>query len=286
MRHSGHSRRRNSGPNRSRRWSVAALIVGVPVSFLTAVMVLLQANSPNAKLGRDLCPVDGIQRVGHTVILIDQSDVIEQGYFAYLEELIQDIKFKLNRGEKLSIYTISDSVNRLPTRIFALCSPGGGDTVNPLISTPAKARQVFRQKFQQPLKAMVRQLDPAKNSSKSPIMEALTFLQGTIDFQLQAGPRRLIIFSDMLQNSTYSHYRTDVSFRKFRNSKQSRALIADLTGVEVEIHYVLRTTRNRVQGVGHIDFWRQYFGQSGVDPKIAVAQRGETRPSIAQNVSE
>ncbi|MCW5699602.1 MAG: hypothetical protein KIT00_07160, partial [Rhodospirillales bacterium] len=96
----------------------------------------------------------------------------------------------------------------------------------------------------------------------SPIAEALTGIMDRADFQKSISSRKLVLVSDLLQNSsTYSFYRQSATWDSYQNSASGEA-IPDMHGVVVVArivprrHYNLPITRLKT-------FWSRYFEAAG-----------------------
>ena len=75
---------------------------------------------------------------------------------------------------------------------------------------------------------------------------------------------RLILVSDMLQHTDgASHYRGLTAFDAFRETSFYKKIRADLRFVEIDIFYVHRDTKKKIQGAIHVNFWRNFFVDQG-----------------------
>ena len=94
-------------------------------------------------------------------------------------------------------------------------------------------------------------------------MESLqALLVSTPGFVDASYPRRIIIVSDLIQNSeTFSFYRDD-SWRRFIRSQDAERLAGRLRGVEVEICRIPRPGA-KVDKATVDDFWANYFDRAG-----------------------
>jgi hypothetical protein len=113
-------------------------------------------------------------------------------------------------------------------------------------------------------------LDGATGAEQSPILEsiqsvALTELQKPGQEKL---PKRLIVASDLLQNTTdVSFYRGLPEPKTFTDSAVFRRLRTDLSGVEVELWMLERSDAATTQPRSLADLWERIIGAEGGDAR-------------------
>ena len=243
-------------------------VAGMCILGLMLVPLFLKDGNGSAVDPDTLCPRSG--NYGHTVILVDKTDPFTPTQQHVLQQVIASIRDHMAVADKLSIYILDDTNYVAPQPAFALCNPGSGRDANPIYQNPQKVERVFRERFGQPLERILKPLMAANERAASPIMEMIREISTIDDFGAHgdSGPnaprRRLVIFSDMLQNmADYSHYRTRADFETFRTSQYYYGVHAPLSGVEVEIYYLVRPHTRQLQTRGHILFWEQYFRRAG-----------------------
>jgi hypothetical protein len=223
-----------------------------------------------------LCPKKGPQAL--TVILVDRTDPLTAVQQQALRQRLHGIKDDMARYEGLTVYSVGPVDHELlRPEIPRLCNPGRGTDIHPAIGNPRLVERTWQERFSAPLDRLFDELLKPHKARTSPIMEsiqsvAVTAFQGR---QISKISRRLVIVSDMLQHSTeYSQYDAIRSFETFRQSPYYHQVRTDLRGIEVEILYVRRTTRHRVQGKGHIEFWQHYIRDMGGVLTHVVALEG------------
>jgi len=152
-----------------------------------------------------------------------------------------------------------------------LCNPGRGDQVNALFRNPAQIEERFNEKFNQPLETILEDLVEPKEAPNSPVLEALARLGQTDAFSNRAPARRIVMISDMLQNSdVFTIYGgggtlpenipdaisvADTTMRRFGDS---------LNGVELEIRLIPRQRYVDMQRGALKDYWDEIFAELGV----------------------
>ncbi|MCX4176699.1 MULTISPECIES: hypothetical protein [Paraburkholderia] len=214
------------------------------------------------ELDQRMCPVSG--PVGQFVLLVDKTDPLnftqKQAFQAFLEQLITQ---RIPAGYLLSVFVLDNDYTATARPVFEECNPGDGTGKSEMNANLSHLKKRFEQGFREPMLRLADELEAKKSSRFSPIFEMLemTAING---FRKQnvTGPRRLIIVSDMLHNTPeYSMYRGNFDFDRFHDSDYGRKATADLTGVEVEIEYLLNTPK--LQTRRNLKFWEDYFAAGG-----------------------
>ena len=197
----------------------------------------------------------------HTILLVDKTDPFTEKQIIALKKKSRQLKQQLNQFEKLSIYILDDINYAAPTPIFSMCSPGTGKEANELYQNPTKIQMKFDAFFGKPLDDAIDQLIQVSKAPQSPILEMLAEINLVPDFNKDRA-RKLIIVSDLLQNMPdYSHYKKEISFSEWLEDKQT-SIANSFLNTSIDILYI-RRKGNRIQGATHLDFWRQYFINSG-----------------------
>jgi len=141
-----------------------------------------------------------------------------------------------------------------------------------LFRNPEQIEQRFNEKFDQPLEQILEDLVEPKEAPNSPVLEAMARLGQTDAFSDRAPARRIVIISDMLQNSdVFSIYGgggempanmpdaisvADTTMRRFGDS---------LNGVAIEIRLIPRARYVDMQRGPLKDYWNEVFDELGVD---------------------
>ncbi len=126
------------------------------------------------------------------------------------------------------------------------------------------AQKRWNAAFGKPLDAAIARLKTVPSSPRSPIIEAIKALSWRPDFGSEIPRRRLVIFSDLLQNSPgLSQYQRRYDYVKWRKTEHARENAFDFRGVEVVIYYLQRPQTLRIQTDAHRDFWFRFLTESG-----------------------
>ena len=227
-------------------------------------------SRPSDELDAQLCPAGGPK--GHYVLLVDKTDPLtftqKEAFQVRLRELVQH---RTPKGYLLSVFVLGESFRDNARPLVELCNPGDGSDRSALTANLARLKHRFDDGFIAPLMAEADALQAATPSKTSPIFEMLQ-LVGINAFQSHGvkGERRLVVMSDMLQNTTqFSMYRGAVDFQAFARSDYGRKVQAQLPGVEVELDVLMNTPQ--LQTRRQLKFWEDYFDKAGarivlVDP--------------------
>ncbi|MFM0009152.1 hypothetical protein [Paraburkholderia sediminicola] len=214
------------------------------------------------ELDQRMCPVSG--PVGQFVLLVDKTDPLnftqKHAFQASLEQLITQ---RVPTGYLLSVFVLDNDYTATARPLLEECNPGDGTGKSEMNANPAHLKKRFEQRFREPMLQLANELEGKQPAKFSPIFEMLE-LSSINGFRKQnvTGPRHLIIVSDMLHNTPqYSMYRGNFDFERFHDSDYGRKMTADLTGVEVEIQYLLNTPK--LQNRRHLKFWEDYFAAGG-----------------------
>ncbi len=205
-----------------------------------------------------LCPTEGAS--GQVVLLVDKTDPLSFTQKEAFQQFLNDLGRKeVAKGEQLSVFVLGEDFRETPEPLFEMCNPGRGEDVSIWTGNPERIRWQYEEEYVAPLCSVENQLISEDSAHFSPLMEMLQMvaINGFRKSEIH-GPRRLIVVSDMLQNTPEcSHYRGGMDFEAFRKSPYYQKVWADLSGVEVTLFYLmhtpeLQTRRNSI-------FWEKYF---------------------------
>jgi hypothetical protein len=216
-----------------------------------------------------MCPKR--RAVPEVLILIDKTDPLSDTQRAFVWKRISQIAETLELYERLSIYVLSDDRSTWSAApLFAICNPGS--TGNPLYQTEWQIHKNFRLKFGGPLESVLESLLVDRETKYSPIMEMVESLSLKTDVNGLAPRRRLVIISDMMQNTpAYSHYRLPIDYPAFSNSDYARQQKVNLSNAEASIIYLERESRKNYQSAAHVKFWEQWLHRNGA--KLVAMER-------------
>ena len=236
------------------------LLIGVVLSSLIGVFVFSQLNKAE-RTDENLCPAKSGPAAG-LAVLLDLTDPLKR---VQLERLRRFIDRRIAEAVPNTLIAVGavrvDASARGPD--FTLCKPASGEQASKIYENPRRIEERYRKKFRQPLDNIFERMLRSPTANSSPIMESLqALLVGAPGFVDAKYPRRVIIVSDLLQNSAaFSFYRGD-NWRRFVHSPNAQRLAGRLEGVVVEICRVPRPNA-RVNEAEVDDFWVNYFDRAG-----------------------
>lgn len=249
----------------------SALLVG---AGLVSASLYLSKNRPQLDQAT-MCPVDGPR--GLIVLLVDTTDPLSPVQQADLKNHLQKTKVSVPEYAAVDVYTVGPSTDHglLKSLGERICNPGDGRNASTFTSNPRLMKEKWEDRFSRPLDEVFGRMLNSPEADRSPIFESIQSVAVTAFGVLpeRTKLRKLIIVSDMLHNTEeYSQYHGIGSFAAFRSSPYYRRVRADLRGVDVELYYLRRN--NGPQGKQHIEFWQQYFEDSGATLVHVLALQG------------
>ncbi len=139
-----------------------------------------------------------------------------------------------------------------------------GEKANALYQNPGMIEERYRKEFREPFDSIVSAMLDSRGADRSPIMESLqALLVSAPGFVDATYSRRVIVVSDLIQNSeAFSFYRGD-TWKGFIRSPDALRLAGRLQDIEVEICRIPRPDAG--VDMKQVDnFWFNYFNRAGV----------------------
>ncbi len=232
----------------------AVAILGVVAALFLSRTQPLDAES-GCVLGRLIPPE-------HTVVLIDQTDPLTARQIAYVKAVILAEYDRLRPQGKLTIRSIGANSDT-DANAFARCRVRRGSEVSGLASNPEMIEGAFRRTVGDALNAYLNSLRTVPTSPRSPILEAAAQAQDAPDFGPTVAARRLVIVSDMAQNSDLDSEYHGPGSGLALSARAQDTLGRDMKGVVVRIHYVRRPALDAIQTPEQRAFWTDWFRDQG-----------------------
>jgi len=245
---------------------VNLLIIAAVIGAISYAALVLQPPEYDAET---LCLTD--VKPAHTVLVIDKTDLYSPDQRQGIYNLVLAARERLDVGERLSLYEL-DERGRFRDSRFSLCNPGQGSQINPLYRNPARVQARYEAQFEAPLREVLVDLVEPKEAPESPILEALARLANQGSFDLATPNRRVILVSDMLQNSdlftVYGRARGP-----FPDRLPAPGIVAaelddrygsSLRGVRIEVFLIPREGWETEQSGPLQTYWSEVFSQLGV----------------------
>lgn len=259
------SRRRGARRNkRNEGLKAARNIVFVVLAIASLTFLYFRTVLSHQTLDEEtLCPA---KPRSTTVLLIDLTDPMNlpqrQDFSNQLEQLVDQIP----RYGKLVIAKVDPISDRLLLPVITKCNPGTASDVSELDGNPKALERQHQEGFILPLRAAFDQLMEASSADRSPILESIQSINLT---ELQSGsdknyPRRLIVASDLLQNTAdISFYRKLPSADDLIGGQSFSRVRTDLRGVDVELWMFQRSDSSRTQPRALPELWERLVNAQG-----------------------
>jgi hypothetical protein len=192
----------------------------------------------------------------HTILLIDQTDTLNHRCCLILKKLLKDLPEEIKVNEAVSIFSIYQDSDITLTPILHVRNPG--KNANEFIENVKYKREIFRKEFLNPLmQASSNSTLGRIKSPSSPIIETINNILSWHKFSSNIPSRKLIIYSDLLQNSVHCSDYPSQKIVRFKSAGCPE--IGDLSNVDVEIYYILRAGKEHLQTPEHRDKWMNRF---------------------------
>lgn len=245
---------------RQQRKTVAAVIFMAIGITIVSSMIWLRMSATSTKLDADtLCPEDGAN--AFTVLLIDGTDSFSPIQRADIERNLQAFANSIDVGERLTVFAPTEMTEAVFLQpVFEKCNPGTDAEVSGFTQNPKQIQLRYEKGFRDQLIETLRSGLSTTEKSTSPIM-AMIQAAAITGYPVGAGfPKRLVIVSDMLENTAdYSQYTQSLDFETVKKRPFFAHLSVNLDGAEVEILYVTRAGAEVLQTRRHILYWEEYF---------------------------
>ena len=241
----------------NRRYAGFTAGVLFSVLALTATVWLMRPADLDAAT---LCPTNR-PLAGHTVVIVDRTDRWTTAMGAALTQLVENAQRDTDKYEKFSI--VSLDANQSVHPLFSICNPGEPTFWSDLYRGRRYTTRDFEERFVGAADRVVEQVREPSEARTSPIVEYVHRWLGSDDFNANVAHRRLILVSDMRQNSDlYSIYSGaedqlgDVVARQFGPAAE---------GVAFDIYFVAHGQDHHVSEDEVRTAWDNAFGRIGAD---------------------
>lgn len=214
-----------------------------------------------AKAGPDGCPLGAhAAPPAKTIILVDQTDTLPKPELVYLRSLIINEYHWLPMNGVLAVRGIHPDMEETKDQIV-VCRISDGSDSDGVFSTPQALKRDFDRKVGKRLDDFLGEIAATRPAPTSPIAEAVAATFGDTRFGSDIKARRLVVMSDMAQNTAvYTQYHRSDKARFILPDEDD--LAADMANTTVRIQYVRRRSIP-FQGPRHIRFWKRYFEKMG-----------------------
>lgn len=239
-------------------------IAGVAVAFAVLIGVYVSTVAGRKTLDPETqCPASP---ESITVLLVDVTDPLNvpqrQDFINQLERLRSTIPVY----GKLAIFKVDPLSDQLLKPVIERCNPGNADNVSELTGNKDAAAKRWEEGFKAPLDQAFLQIMGASNAPQSPVLESIQSVALT-QMKNQAAdgkPRRLIVASDLLQNTGRMTFYSGLPTPEAAISSDAfRMLRTDLKGVEVELWMLQRPDSKERQPTQLREVWQTMISEMG-----------------------
>lgn len=227
-------------------------------------------NSTKAEMSVDadtLCPTSG--PIAETVVLFDVTDPLDQTQSNQLLQYLEREFAESAVGTQFTMGVVSERSDAWGAT-QALCKPRSDQDVSALTQNVGMVKKRYEERFLAPIHDNLARMMSASGSSSSPIMEAMQALVAdTPGFLTFAGPRKVIMVSDLLQHSDAMSFYNGDDWQSFVASPAYSTLGHTLDGAAIEIYQMPRIVDQIKDPAVIEDFWLRYFDHQGADlPRV------------------
>lgn len=256
--------RRNHG---NAKWYLAIVIC---TALVVGVMMGSQLLISKARIDETtLCHTSGALNV--TAILLDLTDPLSSTQQKRLSVILEREFSSSDTDTMISLGVVSEDPAKWGAQ-FTKCKPETGETANALYENPTIIAQRYAREFVQPVHATLTSMLTGKAENRSPIMEALqSLISQTPSFTSVRGQRKIIIVSDMLQNSGTLSFYSGHGWDYFAKNNGVARLAGNLSGVTVKIIRIPRSGHNIPSNDITEGFWSRYFDKQGSRPPTVTS---------------
>jgi hypothetical protein len=185
--------------NRFYAIATAAVLIGVLALSIT-VWLFRPAELDEATLCPTSRPI-----TGHTLVILDRSDKWNSVMGDTLTELVADAQRDTKQHQKFTIVSLDSKLS--PHPLFSICNPGAPTLLSDLYRGHRYTQRDFAEHFVGAAERVIEQVRAPDEAPTSPIVEYVHSWLGARDFDAHVPNRRIILVSDMRQNSPlYSMY--------------------------------------------------------------------------------
>ena len=257
------SRKSRSGSRESSWfWYV---VIAACFAIVGSVVYVSQSLISSSKIDEaTLCHTGGALNV--TSILLDLTDPLSETQQSRLKLFLDAEIANSSVDTMIALGVVSENSANWGAK-FSKCKPATGELANGLYENPVIIAARYDREFTQPIERTLASMLTGISEDHSPIMEAMqSLLAETPDFSSAQGFRKIIIVSDMLQNSeTLSFYRGQ-GWEYFAQNNGIERLAGSLSGASVEIWRIPRSGAGTPSNDITEGFWTRYFDKQGSRP--------------------
>ncbi len=186
----------------NRNYGIATAAV---LLFALTLSVTVWALRPPMLDAKTLCPTDK-PISGHTLVIVDRTDKWNPAVGRTLRDFIAEAQRSTPQYAKFTVVSLDADLST--SAMFSVCNPGEPTFWSDLYRGRRYTQREFDEKFIGAADAVTAKLQEPAEANTSPVVEYIHRWLGHDDFNATIKNRRLILVSDMRQNSAqYSMYK-------------------------------------------------------------------------------
>lgn len=249
-------RRERARANRNYAIGTSGVIAGLLALSLTVWVFRPASLDPET-----LCPTSR-ELAGHTVVIVDRTDIWAPAIGETLTEIVENAQRETAQYQKFSIVSMDEDQTVRP--LFSVCNPGPPSFLSDLYRGRRYTVRDFEQRFVGAAENVIAELRQPSEARTSPIVEYVHRWLGSDDFDATTPGRRMVLVSDMRQNSPlYSIYSA-------RGDEELGPIVAEqfgpsARGVAFDIYFISHGRDHNVSEDEVRDVWDRAFAQIGAD---------------------
>lgn len=252
---------------KARKGKIAGIVVIICVITAFASFFAYKLFNPKPQIDAETnCPKTG--PATYTAIVIDTTDSINAIQKIAIENEFSQIKAQVPKFGALAIYAAGFE-GEVSKPVFAQCNPGDVSQMDKLREGRILVKKRWTKDFQQPLDRVLQKMLSRTPADNTPLLEAIQSVSVQSFGQLRGFgkdevPKKLIIISDMLQNSVNLNlYKQIPPIQQFLKSEAYKKIRSDLRDVDVSIFFIRRQTKKGIQGPKLLRFWEDLILAQG-----------------------
>ena len=238
-------------------------ILGAVATIAVVGALYYSVARGNRALDENLCPATPSSI---TVLLVDVTDPLSVAQRQDFQNQLIRLRNSIPRYGKLIVVKVDSAASQLLAPVIERCNPGTAEDVNEWTGDPNGLQKMHREGFEEPVGRAFEGLSRASGAERSPIFESVQSVSLTelLPPDVVELPRRLVIVSDLLQNTdAVSFYSGLPDPAALLSSANFRRVRSDLRDVEVEIWMLERSDAPRTQPRALIDLWDAAIAEQG-----------------------
>ncbi|WP_073272668.1 hypothetical protein [Microbulbifer donghaiensis] len=227
--------------------------VGGAILIALAAFIFTVVNAPEKDYDRVTLCNEHTPRYAHQLLIIDVSDALSAHQEHFLRTHISEMLQSARVNDRFSIFVLDEKYNGLSDPVVDLCKPSSADDVNMLTSNRVFVERLYQDRFAEPLDRAIAAVVASGEQKRSPIFEALSDIAALRRIDQRAEDIRLIIVSDMIQNS-----RAGSVFRAGPEAIDGLPPI-DLRRARTRVFWLDREKYKRYQTTDLVSSWEDYL---------------------------